>query len=214
MSSTRLVIIRHGLSQCSLDAVVGGIKGCTGLAAEGRSQVERLRDRLLRTGELRDADLAYTSVLPRAIETAEIVAPALGAAGESPAKQDADLSELDPGEADGLTWEAYRERYDVDMGLNRFQPMAPGGESIAEFLLRMARTLSRIVAEHPGQKVVIAAHGGVIWGSMAYFLNLPLRTPTMFDAENTSITEWSVDVDRATLVRFNDAAHLQPWDAS
>jgi probable phosphoglycerate mutase len=209
MSATRLVIIRHGLSQCSLDAVVGGIKGCTGLASEGRAQVERLRDRLLRTGELSDSDVAYTSVLPRAIETADIIAPALGEAGEAPAKQDADLSELHPGEADGLTWEEYRERYDVDMGLNRFEPMSPGGESIAEFLLRIARTLTRIVAQHPDQKVVIAGHGGVVWGSMAYFLNLPLRIPTMFDAENTSITEWSVDSDRATLVRYNDFAHLQ-----
>ena len=31
MTATRLVIIRHGLSQCSIDAVVGGIKGCTHL---------------------------------------------------------------------------------------------------------------------------------------------------------------------------------------
>ncbi|TML43349.1 MAG: histidine phosphatase family protein, partial [Actinobacteria bacterium] len=93
---TRLVLIRHGLAQCAVDSIVGGIKGCTGLAPDGRTQAERLRDRLLRTGELRDADAVYTSVLPRAIETAEIIAPGLGRAGEAPAKQDADLCELNP----------------------------------------------------------------------------------------------------------------------
>ena len=206
---TRLVIIRHGLSQCSVDSVVGGIKGCTGLAADGRRQVELLRDRLLRTGELGDTDVVYTSALPRAIETAEILAPALGAGGESPAKQDADLCELNPGEADGLTWDEYRERYNVDMGLTRYLPMAPGGESIADFLLRVARTLTRIVSDHPEQTVVIAGHGGLIWGSMACFLNLPVYTPARFDPENTSITEWTIDADRHWLMRYNDFAHLQ-----
>src|SRR4051794_21904722 len=121
---TRLVLIRHGLSQCTVDSIVGGIKGCTGLAPEGRRQAELLRDRLVRTQELVDADVVYTSVLPRAIETAEIIAPGLGAVGESPAKQDAELSELEPGEADGLTWAEYSQRYPKsDMGTNRYQPI-------------------------------------------------------------------------------------------
>ena len=36
-----------------------------------------LRDRLALTGELAGADALYASVLPRAIETAELLAPAL-----------------------------------------------------------------------------------------------------------------------------------------
>ena len=206
---TRLVLIRHGLAQCAIDSIVGGVKGCTGLADEGRRQAELLRDRLLRTGELAGADVLYTSVLPRAIETAEIIAPALGRAGESPAKQDADLSELLPGEADGLTWEQYRERYNVDMGANPYAPIAPGGESIADFLVRVGKTLTRIVDEHPGQTVVVAGHGGLIWGSMACFLDLPLRRRASFDPENASITEWYFEAPHTTLVRFNDYAHLE-----
>jgi probable phosphoglycerate mutase len=206
--ATTVVIVRHGLAQCALDSVVGGMKGCTGLAEEGRRQAERLRDRLVESGELAHADVLLTSTLPRAVETAEIIAPGLGRAGESGPKQDEELSELFPGEADGMTWTAYNERYGVDMRADPYAPIAPGGESIATFMLRAGKALTRVVAEHDGETVVIAAHGGIVWGSMHTFLNLPLRTVAFFEAENTSVTEWQIETGAHKLVRYNDAAHL------
>ena len=206
---TRLVIIRHGQAECALNSTIGGFKGCTGLSEEGRRQAEKLRDRFLASGELADADVVLTSVLPRAIETAEIIAPALGKAGEVEAKQDCDLCELHPGEADGLTWEQWAERYGrIDMRANPYAPIAPGGESIADFLLRVGRSLMRVVNEYPDQTVVLAVHGGLIWGSVTTFMNLPLRTPLFLEAENTSITEWQIADDANRLIRYNDAAHL------
>ena len=204
---TRLVIIRHGEAQCAVDSKIGGFNGCVGLSDKGRSQAELLRDRLIRTGELADASVVMTSVLPRAIETAEIIAPGLGPAGEVDAKQDCDLCELHPGEADGLTWEQYRERFGSEMERDPYVPIAPGGESIAEFLLRVGRTLTRIVAEHPEETVVIAGHGGLVWGSVHVFADLSIQS-AWFDAENTSITEWELGGARAKLVRLNDHAHL------
>ena len=59
---------------------VGGVRGpdrVPGLTERGRRQVEALGDRLAPTGELAGADALYASVLPRAIETAELLAPAL-----------------------------------------------------------------------------------------------------------------------------------------
>jgi probable phosphoglycerate mutase len=206
---TRLVIVRHGEAACSLRSVVGGIKGCTGLSEEGRRQAEALRDRLVRTHELSDTNIVLTSVLPRAIETAAIIAPGLGRAATVEAKQDCDLCELHPGEADGLTWDEYGDRFGrVDMRQNPYAPIAPGGESIAVFLLRVGRTLSQIVEEHADQTVVVVAHGGVIWGSMHSYLNLPLRTPALFEAINTSLTEWEISGEVNRLVRYNDAAHV------
>jgi probable phosphoglycerate mutase len=206
---TRLVIVRHGEAQCSVDSVVGGIKGCSGLSRDGRTQAERLRDRLLATGELSAGAAVLTSTLSRAIETAEIIAPGLGPAGDAPAKREAELCELLPGEADGLTWAVYAERYgQVDMRQNPYLPIAPGGESVAEFIVRIGRALTRLVTDHAGDTVVVVAHGGVIWGSMSLFLNLPLRTPALFAPENTSLTEWRISRDRHELVRYNDAAHL------
>src|SRR5438046_930305 len=127
--STRVTIIRHGEAQCSVDQIVGGSKGCTGLSMDGRRQAERLRDRLLVTRELAATDVVLTSVLPRAIETATIISPGLGT-GDLEVLEDCDLCELHPGECDGITWAEFGERYgDVDMRADPYVPLSPGGES-------------------------------------------------------------------------------------
>ena len=51
---TRLVLVRHGEADCNVAKRFGGPAGCTGLSDKGRWQVEQLRDRLRRTGELAD----------------------------------------------------------------------------------------------------------------------------------------------------------------
>ena len=209
---TRLILVRHGEAQCHVDQVVGGSKGCTGLSDLGRRQSDALRRRLERSGELGGADVLYASTLPRAVETAEAIAPALG----GPAvKQDEDLCELHPGEADGITWEQFRERYtwagDASAtGASVYRPMAPGAESWARFSERVGAALHRLADDHPGQSVVAACHGGVIQSSFHALGQLPLVQPFLLHIENTSLTEWRLDPPehRWTLVRFNDAAHL------
>ena len=208
---TRLVLVRHGEAQCHVDQVVGGTRGCTGLSDLGRRQAEALRERLARTGELAGADVLYASTLPRAVETGEAIADVVGA---STVKQDEDLCELHPGEADGITWEEFRERYTYPgTGSDMYRPMAPGAESWAVFSARVGAALARLAADHEGQTVVVACHGGVIECSLRALGELPLAPRFLVRIENTSITEWerpaqSAGEPRWTLVRFNDAAHL------
>ena len=76
--ASRIVLIRHGEAECNVNRVVGGLKGCTGLTDLGRRQVAVLADRLYESGELRDATALYSSVLPRAVETAERLRPVVG----------------------------------------------------------------------------------------------------------------------------------------
>jgi probable phosphoglycerate mutase len=209
---TRLVLIRHGEARAALDRVVGGDRGCTGLSDRGRVQAEALRDRLARTGEV-SADVLLASTLPRAVETADIIAPSLG---RLPVMQDCDLCELHPGECDALSWEEYDARYGVDMANDLYAPMSPGGESLAEFVLRVGRALHRLAKEHEGRNVVVACHGGVVIGSMINFFGLPVAPalrPDLF-VENTSITEWQKRDGRWSLVRFNDVAHLEALNGS
>ncbi len=78
---TRLVLVRHGEAQTHVDQVIGGHRGCTGLSELGRRQAAALRDRLASTGELASATALWSSILPRAVETADIIAPAIGGAG-------------------------------------------------------------------------------------------------------------------------------------
>lgn len=207
---TRLVLVRHGESEAQVGRIVGGPTGCNGLSPLGRRQVEALRERW--AAHPPAADVLLASTLPRARETAEILAPAL----DLPVKTDADLQEMQPGEADGSTWDDYTDRYGVDVTAHPYAPLSPGGESLAAFLLRVGTTLHRLVRDHSGETLVIACHGGIIDGSLSIFLGLPTQQVSSFTLRtvNSSITEWVAtgDSDRRLrwhLVRYNDAAHLE-----
>jgi probable phosphoglycerate mutase len=221
-ATTRVVLVRHGEAECNVSGVCGGIKGCTGLTAKGVGQVTALADRLGMTGELAGAAALYASVLPRAIETAELLAPVLRSLGPDgaffgPAPTiipECNLCELHPGEADGLTWEEFSARYDgPDWDRHPDHPIAPGGESWTGFVLRVAGALEAVAARHPGGLVVVACHAGVIEASMLSMLplvngragaRLQLRTL------HASLTTWEVEQGRWRLLGYNDASHLNP----
>ncbi|HKH05169.1 MAG TPA: histidine phosphatase family protein [Acidimicrobiales bacterium] len=213
---TRLVLIRHGEAQSWVDGIVGGDQGCTGLSDLGRRQAIALRDRLARTGELGTVDALYASTLPRALETAEIIAPALG---DPPIKQERELREFDPGEAaDGRTWEDYEREYPRELW-DAYRSRSPGAESWAQFGVRIGAALRDVAERHAGGTVVVACHGGVIEQSVVNFFGLGHHGElASFDIANTSLTEWvRPDPDEVwwrpggqwRLLRLNDAAHLE-----
>ena len=208
---TRLVLVRHGEAQAYLEQVVAGEKGCTGLSEEGRRQAQALAERLARTGELADTAALYASVLPRAVETAAIIGPALGVDDALEVEQDCDLCELHPGECDGMTWDEFRSTY-LPEG-DQWDPervMSPGGESWLGFIERVRGGLARLVERHPDETVVVACHGGVIIASMVIGLGAsPVGGNFREGPINTSLTEWLVDDGTWNIIRYNDAAHLQ-----
>ena len=122
------------------------------------------------TGELAGTTALYASTLPRAIETAEILRPALEATNGGRALDivvDHDLRELEPGEADGLAWTDVYERwgpFDLDLVGS---PWVPGGETWLDFVARVEGAVTGVADAHPGELVVIACHGGVIGGTMS-----------------------------------------------
>jgi 2,3-bisphosphoglycerate-dependent phosphoglycerate mutase len=204
--STHLVLVRHGDSDCNARGVVGGHAGCTGLSPLGVTQAQALCDRWEATGEMREASALYASVLPRAIETARIIAPALG---DLPITAECDLCEIHPGECDGLTWVEFSRSYPTpDFSADPDRPLSPGGESWSEFQRRVDTSLRALADRHEGETVVVACHGGVINSSLVALgfaypqVRLDLRTL------NTSITEWEREAGRWRLLRYNDSAHL------
>ncbi len=222
---TRLVLVRHGEAECNVSGICGGIKGCTGLTAQGVRQVKALGERLTTTGELAGADGLYASVLPRAIETAELLAPALrsirpdGTIGPAPTVvTECGLCELHPGDADGLTWAEFSAQYPgPNWDEHPDLPIAPGGESWTGFVLRVADALEGAAARHPGGLVVVACHAGVIEASLLAMLplvggragaRLQLRT------QHASLTTWEVEEGRWRLLGYNDASHLSWRDST
>jgi len=207
--AARIVLVRHGQGVVNVSGVIGGPIGCVGLTDLGRAQVAALAEHLRATGDLDDATAVYASVLPRAIETAGIVASAIGL---TPAEviEDCGLCELHPGEADGLVWERYVETFDVpDWDVDPSQLLAPGGESWNGFVDRVGDALESLADRHRGQRVVVGTHAGVIESSMLRFMRgepagsdhsrLRLRT------KHASITEWERTDNGWLLLRYNDA---------
>lgn len=209
---THLYLIRHGEAVTNVEPIIGGMRGDTGLSPLGVQQAEALRDRLAASREIA-ADILIASTLPRARQTAEIIAPAFGV----PIVWEDDVQEMRVGEADGLRLDEFARRYGVpDNARDPYRPIAPGGESWARFLLRVGTTLHRIAATHDGQTVVIVCHGGVIDGSMICFLGMNTQSlpPADFHTHNTSITHWerrarASHPPRWRLVAYNDVAHLR-----
>lgn len=215
MEGTRIVLVRHGESLAQQNRVVGGHEGCTGLSDLGRRQVGALRERLATTKELAPVAALYSSVMPRARETAEILSDALGAVEIT---QECDFCEAHPGEIDGMGWDEVQERYPGPTDWDPHYRRVPDAETFVEMGERVARGLDALVERHPGETVVVACHGGVILHSMVRWLGLSSgvgRSRAWLDADNASMTEWrfgSHPWDVATsgiqLVRFNDHAHL------
>jgi broad specificity phosphatase PhoE len=218
--ATRMVLVRHGEAVCNVSGVCGGPLGCAGLTDLGRRQVALLADRLALTGELAGADALYASVLPRAIETAELLAPALvapDAEGERAKPPvpilECGLCELHPGEADGLGWSEFTERFgSLDWDADPHEPIAPGGESWAGFVNRVSGALDTLSARQVGQLVVVACHAGVIEASLLAKLpvagglegaRLQLRT------NHASLTTWEVGGGRWRLLGYNDTTHRE-----
>jgi probable phosphoglycerate mutase len=206
-------LIRHGEAQVHVDGILGGEKYCSGLSTRGRRQAEALRDRFKATGELGEVGVLYASSLPRAVETAEIISPALG---HPELRLDRDLREFDPGEADGLTWEEFQARYPQPEVRDPHRRRTPTSETWAEFGERVERAIGRIANEHMDQTVVIACHGGVIEQTF-HLWGLSTLNGLHLEVENTGITEfhwtdpwpWHTGSEPSwRLVRHNDAAHL------
>ena len=204
----RLILVRHGDAHAGFHGVIGGPTGCAGLTPYGREQAEALRDHLATSGRVR-ADVLLASLLPRAVETASIIAPGLGL---EIAGQECGLCEVHTGEADGLTWTEYAARYgSFDMAAEPDRVFAPAGESWNSFHARVQQTLEQVARDHAGRTVVAVCHAGVIMASLRVLLGIPHPgTGAELRPANTGLTEWEHDpvLDRWTLHAFNETSHL------
>ena len=208
---TRLVLVRHGESVASVNRAIGGPRTCAGLSDHGRAQCDRLAARLAETRELTPDGagvVLYASGYPRARETAERIA---GALGGPEIVVDERWGEHDPGpDCDGLTFDEFVERYGVpDWEADPHGVTFPGGETVADLHHRVGQAVRDAVAGHTGRTIVVCCHGGVVNA----VLRMALRAPTTGGFEmfttNTSLTELVlVAPGRWRLARYNDAAHL------
>ncbi len=207
MSSTRLVLVRHGESRATIERFVGGPRSCTGLTDHGRLQAQALRNRLS-AGHDVEATALFASNFPRALETANIIAPSVGSL---PVSVDSGWGEHDPGpDCDGMTYDEFIERFGVPRwDGDPHDVVYPGGETISQFHDRVMEALRRTVRQHEGGTVVIACHAGVIDAVMRNTLHMHQTGKFELHTQNTSLTELlHLQGSKWRLVRYNDSAHL------
>ncbi|WP_424189213.1 histidine phosphatase family protein [Actinokineospora sp. G85] len=202
--ATELLLFRHGESAPADPdhrfPLVDG-QGDPELAPEGRAQAAAIAARLKNT----PLDAIYVSTLRRTAETAQPLADVLGLRPEV----DPDLREVHLGD-----WEGGLFRQKVAQG----DPLAlrlraeqrwdviPNAESRESLGSRLVGAVGRIHARHPGQRVAVFTHGGVIAEVLARASG---SEPFAFlGADNGSLSHVVVVGDTWTVRRFNDTAHL------
>jgi broad specificity phosphatase PhoE len=209
-SATELWLIRHGESTGNRDGVLQG-QADLPLSPFGHEQAKRLASRL---GMMTFSAL-YSSDLSRAIETAQYLA----VAWNKDIVHDPLIREIDVGAWSGLSNEEIAERFpeewfrwiDRDPTVRR-----GGGESYADAQIRVTLALNAIAKRHPGQRIAVVMHGGVMRAYIASLLALDLRLIWHFSIMNTAICRvrpfsQAMGGTRPRLGRLdtiNDHAHL------
>jgi 2,3-bisphosphoglycerate-dependent phosphoglycerate mutase len=201
---TRILAIRHGETAWIVDTRIQGHLDIP-LNDTGQWQAQRLA-RALAT---RDAIHAiYSSDLLRAHDTARAIAAATGA----PLATRADLRERSFGAFEGktyaeieATWPEESERW-----RQRDPLWAPqGGESLVQVRARIERTLRELAARHPGEQIVLVAHGGVMDQLYRLATGQDLQAPRTWQLTNTAVNRLLWTAQGLSLVGWADTTHLE-----
>jgi len=202
MHTTRIIAIRHGETAWNVVTRVQG-RLDIGLNDTGRWQVRRVAQAL--AGEPISA--IYTSDLQRAWDTARCIAEATGGALQT----HAGLRERDFGEFQGKTvaeietcWpeqaRCWRQR-DPDWA-------PPGGESLLQLRQRVVQAASDLAQRHPGEQIVLVAHGGVMDVLYRAATGQALQAPRTWKLGNAAINRLLWSAAGLSLVGWADTRHL------
>lgn len=204
--STELLLIRHGESAPARPdepfPLVDG-QGDPELAPEGRRHAERVAERL---GTER-IDAVYVTTLRRTVQTAAPLAARLGLT----ARVEADLREVHLGSWEGgLFRRMVAENHPVAQRMRAEErwDVIPGAEPAEEFAARVRKAVERLAGKHPGQRLTVFTHGGVIGQVLS--LASGSRPFVFLGADNGSISHIVVTGESWIVRCFNDTAHLGP----
>lgn len=203
MEFTRILALRHGETTWNQDKRLQGQLDIP-LNERGHWQAARA------AAALRDEPIAavYSSDLARAHQTAHAIAAALALE----VRTHSGLRERHFGAFQGKTWTELEveEPEATQAWRTRVPDFAPGGgETLLQLRERIEATFDGIAARHPGEQIVIVAHGGVL--DMVYRLatGLELQAPRTWTVENAAINRLLWTPEGLSLVGWADASHLE-----
>jgi 2,3-bisphosphoglycerate-dependent phosphoglycerate mutase len=203
---TELLFIRHGETDWNRQHRFQGQIDVP-LNATGQRQAARLAARL--AGDRHDRLLA--SDLQRAQQTAEPLARAWG----MPAEPLPALREQGFGIFEGLELTAIQANHaglwqrwlahDADFAL-------PGGESARQFNARVMAAVQAIAAAHPGRRLAVVTHGGVLDMLWRHAHHLALDGQRACAIPNTGLNRLRWNAGSLQVELWGDASHLVDAD--
>ncbi|MDH5204855.1 MAG: histidine phosphatase family protein [Hylemonella sp.] len=205
MELTRILAIRHGETAWNVDTRIQGHLDIP-LNDTGRWQAERLARALAARNDPPHA--IYCSDLLRAHDTARAIAGATGA----PLLTHTGLRERGFGIFEGRTYVEIEQTWpeDSEHWRRRTPHWAPeGGESLLVMRERVTRTLHELAARHPGEQIVLVAHGGVLDQLYRLATGLELQAPRTWQLGNTAVNRLLWTPEGLSLVGWADTSHLE-----
>lgn len=201
---TTIYFVRHGETILTPTRKFSGTGSLDPeLTADGLAQADRVAKEIAKL----EPEVLISSPLKRARQTADAIARAT----KLQVIEDEDWFELSFGTWDGKSIEEVKAESPADYQawLNSSSYRPGGGESYDEARLRVDAALEKVLAQYPGQKVVVVTHNGVIKSAANLVIGGPNDGVFHMDATPCSITSvslWPSDGLRA-LRSFNERGH-------
>ena len=202
---TTVWLLRHGETEWNVQLRLQGHNDSP-LTERGLASARAVARRLLNAAP----SVIYTSDLGRAHRTAEEIAGAT----QVPVRTEVRLREKNNGVFEGLTQEEVATRYPEEYARYKTRPVdyaPPGGESTLQLRDRARAILADLAALHPGERIVVVTHGGIISVFLRDLLGMPLNRAYPFTVANCGLTTLTYTADRTDpwrLVTLNEIAHL------
>ena len=193
-----IVLVRHGLPlRVELETGIADPE----LAAEGHEQAAKMAAYL----GVEDVEAVYVSPLRRALETARPLCKVLGLE----AVVSEGVAEFDRNSREYVPVEELRATNDP-----RWEKLLRGewdgvDEDPSLFKARVVATIEDMIARHPGGRVVVVCHGGVINQYLAHVLGIETHVGFFYPKYTSIHRVMAARSGQRSIVSINEASHLR-----
>jgi len=202
MKETRLCLVRHGETAWNAEGRVQGQLDIP-LSTTGRSQARAVAAAL--AGEAFDA--IWSSDLVRVQQTAEPTAQLL----KKEVRLSKALRERHYGEFQGITYAEAKVRLPEDYARFRDKELDFGfrtGESLRIFNERVLSFFNGLVEEHPGARLLVFTHGGVLEMLYRHATGRGLQSQRDFEIPNAALNRLEYAGGEWKVLAWADIGHL------
>jgi probable phosphoglycerate mutase len=193
-----IVLVRHALPlRVELETGIADPE----LATEGHEQAEKMAAYL----GVEDVEAVYVSPLRRALETASPLCKVLGLE----AVVSEGVAEFDRNSREYVPVEELRATNDP-----RWEKLLRGewdgvDEDPSIFKARVVATVEDMIARHPGGRVVVVCHGGVINQYLAHVLGIETHVGFFYPKYTSIHRVMAARSGQRSIVSINEASHLR-----